>query len=273
MGPSGPAGAPGASGAYGEDTGGFAGFTAATYNGSLSSGGAVGRQAAHALCAAEFSGSHLCHAAEYLLASSPVTVPSKGAWLDVSVNVDGSLSAAASPLFGRAPSPGYSCIDWTNGSSTAYGTTVTAAGGINSGGNACDTLRPLACCSTPSKVRFAGFTTAKTTGKVGGRPAMHALCAAAFSGSHLCHAAEFIRANAASAAPADGAWLDISSDLKGSLTASGMPSAGRAPSPGYSCIDWTSDSSTAYGSIATVAGGINSGGVSCDKARALACCG
>lgn len=272
MGPSGPAGAPGASGAYVEETGAFAGFTATTYSGSLASGGAVGRLAAHAICAAAFSGAHLCHAAEYLMASSPVTVPTQGAWLDISVNVEGNLSSSASPLFGRAPSPGYSCYDWTNSSTTTYGSTVTPAGGINGGGNACDSLRPLACCSSPSKARFAGFTTAKTTGKAGGRPAMHAVCAAAFVGSHLCHAAEFIRANPAAAAPSDGAWLDISSDLKGNLISSGMPAAGRAPSPGYSCYDWTSDASTTYGSTATVAGGINGGGNACDKARALACC-
>lgn len=272
MGPSGPSGPPGASGAYAEEIGAFSGFTTATYSGSLASGGAVGRLAAHALCAAEFGGSHLCHASEYLMASSPVPIPSTGAWLDISGNLEGNLVSASSPHFGRATSPGYSCNDWTNNSTTAYGTTATAAGGINGGGNACDKARPLACCSSPTKARFAGFTPATTTGKVGGRAAMHAMCATAFSGSHLCHAAEYVRSNPAAAGPVDGAWLDISADLKGNLVSWGLPAAGRAPSPGYSCNDWTNDATTAYGSIATTAGGINGGGKSCDKARPLACC-
>ena len=78
MGSPGPAGAPGASGAYAEEIGAFAGFTPTTYAGSLTSGAAVGRLAAHALCAAAFSGSHLCHASEYLMASSPRAVPGTG---------------------------------------------------------------------------------------------------------------------------------------------------------------------------------------------------
>lgn len=62
-GPQGPAG-PAGNGAYGEDIPAFAGFTQA-----LSTGDAGGRDGMHAKCAAEFAGSHLCHASEYQLAS------------------------------------------------------------------------------------------------------------------------------------------------------------------------------------------------------------
>jgi len=86
-GPQGPQGVTGAAGPggmlYGEDAAVFAGFTSAT-----TTGNAGGREAMHALCNAAFSGSHMCHAAEYNLATSATPVPSAGAWIAGSATIN-----------------------------------------------------------------------------------------------------------------------------------------------------------------------------------------
>src|SRR5262249_47268855 len=62
----------------------------------------TGSIALHALCNANYPGSHLCHASEYSRASSSAPIPASGAWLDMSSDIEGSaLSSASSPLFGR----------------------------------------------------------------------------------------------------------------------------------------------------------------------------
>ena len=75
----GAAGPPGPGGAVTEDVPSFAGFTSASYNGKV----AGGRTGMHALCAAAFTGGHLCHAAEYIQASSRVGRQARWPGLDV----------------------------------------------------------------------------------------------------------------------------------------------------------------------------------------------
>ena len=107
-GPQGPAG-PAGSGAYSEELGGVVGFTTATTTGAMPNG----RPGMHAKCAAEFPGSHLCHAAEYVLSDSATTVPSIGAWIDASTNTSANAENSGLPGSGRYLY-GYSCTTWTS---------------------------------------------------------------------------------------------------------------------------------------------------------------
>jgi hypothetical protein len=258
QGPSGPAG----SGTFIEEIGTFAGFTPTTYTGTL----AGGRTGAHALCAAAFAGSHLCHAAEYVQSGSGTTPPTGGAWIDPSTSDGTSDHNAGMPGSGRYLY-GADCQDYTSTSSTMLGTTVSAAGSIVSG--YCNASRALACCNTPQKVRFVGMTRTAVDGNQGGRTKLHAACAAEFPGSHLCHAAEWVRASSATTIPTGGAWIDPStSDGKTDHNA-GMPGSGRYLY-GADCQDYTSASATMLGTTISVAGSIVSG--YCNAARVVACC-
>ena len=253
----------GTGGAYGEDGWGFSGFTAATTKGSI----AGGRTGIHALCAADFPGSHLCHAAEYLRSNSTLDPPAAGAWLDPSEEAGKGPVYSGGPQSGRYPfSP--SCNSWSTDLNAYAGTWVTPTGGISTSGG-CDVPRALACCGTPAKVRLAGFT-GMTKGNGGGRQKLHALCDAAFAGSRLCHAAEYLRANSPLAPPASGAWLDPSTSTGTSTNNAGMPGSGRWI---YSsdCIDWTSAAAGTYGYWVSAAGDITTDS-NCSASRALACC-
>lgn len=261
-GPSGPPGPPGASGAYSEDTGGFAGFTTSTYNGAMTNG----RFGMHAACGAAFAGSHLCHAAEYLLANSSALPGTSGAWLDPSTQTDNSSSNIGSPQAGRYIS-GSACGSYMSSASTAYGYHLTPAGSIETA--SCDVARQLACCNAPAKTRFAGYTPTPTNGNAGGRLRMHGLCATAFPGAHLCHAAEYLRSNVATPSGSVGAWLDPSSVTGASSANGGLPLAGRYIS-GSACGSYGSSASTAYGYHITPKGNIET--TSCDVARPVACC-
>jgi hypothetical protein len=258
QGPTGPAG----SGAYTEELGGFVGFTAATTTGAMPNG----RPGMHAKCAAEFPGSHLCHAAEYILSDSATTVPSSGAWIDASTNTSANAENSGLPGSGRYLY-GYSCTSWTSASSSGNGTYVTSAGSITD--TPCNNSRRLACCNGARKTRFAGFTPTTTTGSVGGRPQMHALCSAAFAGSHFCHAAEYVRATSSTTVPAGGAWIDPSINTSSGAENSGMPGSGRYLY-GYTCTTWTSASSSSNGSYVTSAGSVTD--TPCNVARSVACC-
>jgi len=130
---------------------------------------------------------------------------------------------------------------------------------------------------------FAGFTTATTNGAAGGREAMHALCDAAFAGSHMCHVAEYEVAASATIPPSQGAWIDsscieyvaggtlpsgrISCDVK-----LGSSDAGRrlAASTGSNCNGWTSAISNHYGFHINPT---EAKTASCDAIRPVACCG
>ena len=262
-GPPGAPGAPGTTGAYTEDGAAFVGFTTATYKGSI----ANGRPGAHAACAAEFAGSHLCHISEYGLANSPLDPPSTGAWVDPSAEYDSSTTYNGSPQAGRAPN-GYSCLSFSHDGNTYGGTSVGASGSVGWSSD-CDKAKPLACCSTPAKTRFAGFTTATKTGKMGGRARAHQLCNTEFPGAHFCHAAEYLRANSATTIPASGAWIDPSGNNSGVVYV-GLPTLGRQLS-GYTCLTYTHEGNT-YGGTSLTARGSIGWSSDCDKSKALACC-
>ena len=256
-------GAPGSSGAYTEDGAAFVGFTTTTYTGLIPNG----RPGAHAACAAAFAGSHLCHVAEYALANSPIDPPATGAWLDPSAEFDSSTSYNGSPQAGRAPN-GYSCLSFGHSGNTYGGTSVGASGSMGWTTD-CDKAKSLACCSTPAKTRFAGFTSKTSTGKLGGRAKAHALCNSEFSGAHYCHAAEYLRANSPTTIPASGAWIDPSGNNSGVVYV-GLPTLGRQTG-GYTCLTYTHDGNTYGGTSLNSRGGIG-WTTDCDKSKPLACC-
>ena len=287
-GPQGPAG-PAGSGAYGEEINAFAGFTAATTDGN-----AGGRDAMHARCAAEFTGAHLCHISEYTQANSATSVPATGAWIDPSIipyslSSDSDLTVNGAIGYGREDFS-YTCFSWTsNASTTSFSSSYLGPDGrINLTSSntfptppACNVQRPLACCNGTPKVQFAGFTTLSPdgagTGK--GRPGMHAACAAEFSGSHMCHIAEYLRTDSATSVPAGGAWLDPSVNEHGDVVTGGSPRFGRE-TQSYTCTGWTNNSPTSFAATYVGADGsahLESSNtfptpVGCTAHRPIACC-
>ncbi len=180
----------------------------------------------HGLCDAEFTGSHLCHVAEYDRANSATPVPGGGAWVDMSAYAEGSSiyrrTYFAGPRMGRYASSNTSenCSNWTAIDYDYLGTprdtngTVVNAGGA--GIDLCNVSRALACCTSPYVERFAGYTATSYTGDVGGRAIANFHCASEFAGSHICHVAEYDRAHPNAAPPTDGAWVDMSAYAEGS---------------------------------------------------------
>lgn len=121
----------------------FAGVTAWTTDGAPGS-----RAVLHSHCAAEFPGSHFCHAAEYVRSNSAAPIPASGAWIDHSVTPTGASTLAGVPSAGRGSNGSDDCYGWTsNTASTSYyaGYRVTPAGFV-SGSSWCNQQRPLACC-------------------------------------------------------------------------------------------------------------------------------
>jgi len=272
-GPAGPAGPPGT--LYGEAASAFAGFTSAT-----TTGAAGGREQMHARCATEFPGGHLCHYGEYQLAASGIAVPANGAWIDFSCteqNAGGTVesgrlgcgSYSGSPDSGRStgPASGGNCMSWTAATVNTNGIVLHPSLTLS---GPCTDARPLACCTTPFRETFRGFTAATTNGGAGGRPAMHARCAQEFAGSHLCHHAEYHRAHPTISPPAGGAWIDSSSFNSATENGGAMPSSGRSTYPDGACASWTSGIVNRSGIIMTPA---NSTTGACDVQRPLACCG
>ncbi|MFT3767585.1 MAG: hypothetical protein QM820_19190 [Minicystis sp.] len=118
----------------------FAGLSSSSYTGNIG-----GRPAANAVCNAEFSGAHVCHAAEYLRSASTVTVPPEGAWVESSADPNGSQTLQGAPAFGLHT--GYSCTSFTSASTTGSGTYIQPSGGVTWGSsNVCSTSRRIACC-------------------------------------------------------------------------------------------------------------------------------
>jgi hypothetical protein len=263
-GPQGPQGVPGAQGPGGSVTGEaaavFAGFTSTSYTGI-----AGGRHVMHARCAAAFPSSHLCHIAEYQLASSATLPPATGAWLDTSGVIekgggadDVVSSTVATTDHGRftGPATHSNCMNWT---ASVYGTFNDPTFGqawktAGASQELCTSSRPLACCATPYTEQFAGFTEAMTTGAVpGGRAQLHAMCGAEFPGSHLCHVAEYNRTTSATPPPAVGAWIDTSAYVEsagGGTVSTSVASAelGRyfGQATHSNCMNWTA---TIYGTF------------------------
>jgi hypothetical protein len=225
-----------------------------------------GRPAAHAACAAEFTGGHLCHIAEYLLSNSAATIPAGGAWIDGSSGPLGDSVWAGLPNAGRRTS--YSCDSWSHSGSSSYtGNYLVPQGHAHSGGD-CAEWRRLACCNGAPKVALAGFT--PFPADFNGRPSMHAQCDAAFPGSHMCHVAEYLRTASAAPIPAEGAWLDGSTGIDGDAIWAGVAVAGRRTS--YACNSWTHTGSSSYtGNYLVPEGHAHSGG-DCSSLRPIACC-
>ncbi|EYF04875.1 Phage tail fiber protein [Chondromyces apiculatus DSM 436] len=275
MGPAGPAGAgapgpqgpagPAGTGAYAEDVASFAGFTPNAYTGNLG-----GRPAAHGICAAAFSGAHLCHASEYVLSTSMTPVPAAGAWVDASIIPAGQMTLEGSVAFGRHTD--YSCNSFTSTLNDPDGAWIRPNGQVTwASTGACAIARPLACCNGAPKSEFAGFSAQSYTGSMGGRPAVHAICNTAFPGAHLCHAAEYLRTVSATPVPASGAWLDASVVHAGTMSLEGLPSAGRETD--YSCDSFTStvnDEDAAWVQQNGEVTWASTGG--CAVARPVACC-
>jgi hypothetical protein len=222
----------------------------------------------------------MCHYAEYQLAASGIAIPANGAWIDFScieqkeggTVESGNLgcgSYSGSSDSGRSTSPPSSgnCMSWT--SATAGHTGIMLHPNLSISG-ACTELRSVACCSTPYRERFRGFTTAMTNGNASGRAGMHARCAAEFSGSHLCHVAEYQRAHSTTSPPASGAWIDSSSYNSGSDNRGAMPRSGRSTSPDGGCNSWTLDISNRTARVITP---LNDTSATCDTQHPLACCG
>jgi hypothetical protein len=252
------------------------------------------REQMHAICAAEYAGSHLCHVAEYYLAATASPVPASGAWADISASISpgsGSvyqIDSLAGPAIGRyvGQSNYNNCINWTantyqSGSFTydAGGAAITQAGPDSL---PCPMPRPLACCATPYREEFAGFTAATTAGDVDGREQMHYRCALEFPGSHMCHVSEYARATPATTPPAAGACLDISSYFANNSvyqvdTLAARDGGRYAGQSNYNnCINWTANTyqsgSFTYdaGGAAITPSGFNS--LPCPVARQVACC-
>jgi hypothetical protein len=223
-----------------------------------------GRIGAHATCAAAFAGAHLCYASEYLMTESTAPIPASGAWMDASTDLNGSVSVyGASPVFGRYT--GSACTNWTSVASGNTGYLIGADGGYSSA--PCNTTRPLACCNGAPRVAFAGVTPVNAA--MTGRVDMHALCNASFTGSHLCHSAEYLRSDSTAAIPSGGAWLDVSIALNGSVSVYGAsPVFGRYT--GSACTNWTSVASGNTGYLIGADGGYSS--ALCNTTRPAACC-
>jgi hypothetical protein len=104
---------------------------------------------------------------------------------------------------------------------------------------------------------------------------MHARCGAEFPGAHLCHAAEYQRANPTISPPTSGAWIDASGfALRGEAeldTTIASANAGRwtARSIYENCTNWVDANATLAGT--TVKPGLTTSS-SCATARPLACC-
>ncbi|AKT38458.1 collagen-like protein [Chondromyces crocatus] len=304
MGPAGPtgpagAGAPGPQGApgqpgppgtlYGEEAALFVGFTSTQMEGAVGS-----REQMHAICSAQYVGSHFCHVAEYYGAGAASPVPASGAWVDssgaisVSSGTVYSLSTLTGPRSGRNSSSNDSanCANWTSNTYQSGQYTYNASGmTVSVGGpqtGLCNAARPLACCATPYREAFAGFSSASTVGEAGGRESMHARCANEFTGSHMCHAAEYARATPTTLPPAEGAWLDSSSYFANNTvyTISGLGSmdggrmAGRSDSS--NCANWTSNTYQSgqytYNSSGLTATRTGFSTNLCNVARPVACC-
>ena len=278
MGSQGPTGPQGAAGTdWGEEAAFFDGFTAATYDGAQG-----GREAMHALCDAEFLGSHLCHSSEYLLANSDVPPPVGTAWIDFSCGVTSSATGvvgnAGSARLGRSTSSNTSrnCSNWTSASALHEGLTVQVANMV-AGGQLCSTPRSLACCGSVFAEVFAGFTSTYQDGDMGGRHAAHAACAAEFTASHLCHVTEYQRAHPVVSPPV-GAWLDFSGALMSNSSQVPVGNCAAAELGRYgastgvrNCSGWTSASGGDIGLAITATGAV-SGGYFCSTPRPLACC-
>ncbi|MBE2252188.1 MAG: collagen-like protein [Myxococcus sp.] len=253
----GPAGPPGATGpagpagpvgpalyldgglAFPNDTPTFAGFTSATYTGSLD--GVVG---ANQKCHAEFPGSALCTIADFDRSNPLVAPTALGAWIDSDRATSGARNRS-------------SCGGWTIGTTADYGTNLNATG-VFVGQVYCNNIKPLACCRAPTSSVFRGFTSALRTGNLGGVIGANQLCHSEFPGSSLCTIADYDRANPLVAPGGTGAWIDSDRAVSGARSRS-------------SCGNWTVGTTADYGTNLNQHG-FFTGQVYCNASKPVACC-
>ena len=268
IGPAGPQGAPGVQGPVGPagpagppgqvlyldggvvlasegDSMVFSGFTVATYSGDL--GGFPG---ANATCRVDFPSSFLCSYGDYNRAEPGIGAPVSGAWVD---NERDSFGR-------RATSPCNNGLgSWTYTGTVDTADVITTTGSATS--SACSAVKPLACCQTPLKRVFRGFTSMVFTGDLGGFPGANAKCRAEFPGSFFCSYGDYHRAEPGLGAPASGAWVDNERDSFGRRATS--PCNNGLGSWTYTGTVDTADGITTTGSATSSA---------CNVARPIACC-
>jgi hypothetical protein len=224
----------------------------------------------------------MCHLAEYELAAAATVPPADGAWLDYSciehsaggTTPSGKTSCGvevASPDAGRgvAESSSGNCSGWTTDVQYSQGLRIDPYAADYA---YCDVARAIACCVTPYRETFRGFTAVTTSGDAGGRAAMHAMCSTEFPGSHLCFAAEYQRAHPTSAPPIEGAWIDGAAYNDVYNDGVAMPRSGRTTGASTitNCDNWTSAAQYVQGLTVSTPEATN---LYCEVARPLACCG
>jgi hypothetical protein len=254
----------------------FAGYTPQTYGGNLG-----GRSGANALCGAAYASSHFCTDWEADEADPP-PAPTSGAWIDLG----NQQTSVRTFHYTYSNTNTDDCLGWTTSATSpaisgTSGWTLTSQGGFASTysptDSGCDVQRPLACCKGGTAVRFRGFTPATMGGNLGGRSGAHAICGAAYSGSHFCTDWEVDQANVPAPIPASGAWIDLGNDQ----TSVRVFHYTYSNTNTDSCLGWTTSAAspavsgtsgwtlTPLGGFASTYSPTDSG---CDVARPLACC-
>ena len=261
---SGPQGPPGPVGPYGEDSPNFIGFTSA-----LTTGFANGRNQLHTICATEFSGAHLCHYSEYMLANPRTPIPAVGAWIDGSGGPPGGATPpltqwGISRIAGRYVGGQFNCGGWSTASSGAvFGTALST---WPHDLVACSAQRSVACCNSPFRERFAGTTAQAFDGNAGGFEGMNLRCHQSFANSHLCSFSEFHRAAATTTLPAS-VWIQPSA----SMTNAPADNPPTFTNPSFAtCTGWTS--ATGLGTVFIAAQSPQADTLSCAITMPLACC-
>jgi hypothetical protein len=161
------------------------------------------------------------------------------------------------------------CANWTYGGAAFNNTPYDVA--LPSGyvaGNTlsptCGSSLPLACCYGNQPAHFRGYTTATTTGNIGGLTNAHAMCGAQFPGSHFCTGYEFFSSNSTVPLSAPGAWVDFTDSSNQRLGNGG-------------CANWTyggtAFNNTPY-DVALPSGYVagNTLSPTCGSSLPLACC-
>jgi hypothetical protein len=162
------------------------------------------------------------------------------------------------------------CLGWTiSGAASNTGLVVIPQGTATV---LCSVPRPVACCLTPYLETFRGITAGTYTGAIGGRAAAHAICAAQYPGSHLCHSAEYERAASTVPLPATGAWTDMSTFQNFSEPNAAMPGSGRliVNTINGNCENWTNALNSRVGMTVATPMPVTQ---QCNIPRPLACCG
>ncbi|MHB8876780.1 MAG: hypothetical protein ACYC8T_24050 [Myxococcaceae bacterium] len=146
----------------------------------------------------------------------------------------------------------------------------------------CSTNHLLACCSSPFKERFRGYTAGTMNGAQGGAQLMHFKCGQEFPGSHLCHASELSRAHPTAPPPTAGAWLDTSvwpeggSEYRRASVASRDMGRYSGQDDSSNCNAWTQLSYVSYGTTYYTRGLVvtpsNWTNALCSELHPLACC-